>query len=161
MKFPALIAAVLLALVVPHLSPLAAEPADPPIRRTSLRTVEGQVVKVTSLPAEGDLPVVSVTLDASKPAPERLEILLAPESVLEDIAFEVEQGDVLRARIFVADGQPSKAHKAMNLTRGTMVRLRTLREIPLWNAAGKWDGGPCRRNASPGGGYRYRGGSRR
>jgi hypothetical protein len=162
MKLPALIVAVLLTLVASNLFPVAAEPPDAEKLRTSLRTVEGEVVGVSSLPAEGDLPVVAVTLDVLKPTPERLQILLAPENVLRDIDFKVEQGDALRARIFVADGQPSKVHKAMNLTRGTMVRFRTLRKIPLWNAAGEWDGGPCLRNGeSGGGGYRHRRGTGR
>jgi hypothetical protein len=161
MRLSMLIAALVLALVAPHVSPVVAEPPDAETLRSSLRTVEGQVVDVTSLPAEGDLPVVAVTLDVLKPDPERLEILLAPERVLREIEFEVEQGDALRARIFVANGQPSKVHKAMNLTRGTMVRFRTLRKTPLWSASGEWDGGPCLRKGGAGGGYRHRRGAGR
>jgi hypothetical protein len=156
MKLRTPIAAVLLTVVAVGRPAVAHETEELPGRRTSMRTVEGTVVELSTLPAEGDLPVVAVTLHTNGPDAERLEVLLAPESVLQDIAFDIEPGDALRARVFVADQGPFRVHKALNLTRGTMVRFRTLSQIPLWNSAGEWDGGPCRRRGGPGGRRRLR-----
>jgi hypothetical protein len=129
--------------------------APPP--RASVRTVMGTIVAVTDHPAEGGLPVVTVALESKNASTERLEILLAPRQVLDDIEFDVAEGDSLRVRVFVADRGPFKAHKVMNLTRDTMVRFRTLRGIPLWDAKGDWAGGG-RRRLRDGGGPHGRGG---
>jgi hypothetical protein len=119
--------------------------------RTSLRTVEGTVAAVSSRPAEGNLDVVAVTLDTGDAGAKHLELLLAPQQVLDEISFGIEEGDRLRARVFVDDQGPLKVHKAMNLTRGTMVRFRSLRKIPLWGREGNWEGGSCRRQGGHGG----------
>jgi hypothetical protein len=121
--------------------------------RTSLRTVEGTVVALSSLPAEGNLEVVAVALDTGGAEPRQLDLLLAPQQVLDEISFGLETGDRLRARIFVNDEGPVKVHKALNLTRGTMVRFRSLRQVPLWSTAGDWEGGDCRRQGAHGGGH--------
>jgi hypothetical protein len=126
-------------------------------RLTSLRTIEGRVLSLSSTPAEGDLEVVTATLEIDEADLGKLEVLLAPKRVLEEIAFDVAAGDRIRAGVFVADEGPLKVHKAMNLTRGTMVRFRSLRELPLWNTTGAWDGGPCRRRSGQGGGHQGRG----
>jgi hypothetical protein len=127
------------------------------IRRASLRTVEGSVTGVSSVPAEGDLQVVTVRLETADAEHGRIEILLAPEQVLDDVGFAVQEGDAFRARVFVVDQGPMKAHKVMNLTRGTIVRLRTLHEIPLWDVRGRWEGGPSHEGARSGAGRQGRG----
>ena len=45
-------------------------------------------------------------------------------------------------------GEPAKAQKVQNVTRGLMVRFRTMRTVPLWSSTGAWHGGPSR--VSPG-----------
>jgi len=127
---------------------------------TSLRTVEGTVVRVSSRLAEGNLQVVAVALDTGVTEPDHLDLLLAPQRVLDEISFGLEEGDRLRVRVFVADQGPLKVHKAMNLTRGTMVRFRSLRQVPLWGNAGDWEGGDCRQQGSHGGGHGSGHGSR-
>jgi uncharacterized membrane protein YgcG len=125
----------------------------PAATRTSLRTVEGTVLSVFSRPAEGDLEVVAVALDAGALEPNHLDLLLAPQQVLDEISFGLETGDRLRVRVFVSDQGPLKVHKAMNLTRGTMVRFRSLRQVPLWGSTGGWEGGDCRKQGGHGGGH--------
>lgn len=112
--------------------------------RSSLVTVEGTVVTVASAPAEGDLEVLEVILSPSEPGGKEQALLLAPRATLEEVDFQVEQGDKLQARIFPSDQGPAKVHKIRNLTRHTMLRLRTLHRIPLWDGVGTWQGGPGR-----------------
>jgi hypothetical protein len=131
---------------------------EQPGRYTSLRTVEGTVIDVSTRPAEGDLNVVAVSLDTGSPEPTHFDLLRAPQQVLDEISFALETGDRLRARIFVSDQGPQKVYKAQNLSRGTMVRFRSLRQVPLWNAAGDWEGGACRRQGGHGGGHGARSG---
>jgi hypothetical protein len=127
--------------------------------RASLITVEGTVKSVTALPGEGELPVVSVSLTLDGDAADEVTVLLAPEQALTEIGFSVGRGDRCRIRIFRPDEGPAKAHKVLNLSRGTMVRLRTLHQIPLWDGRGRWQGGPCRNQSGSGaGGHRHRGG---
>lgn len=128
-------------------------PAPP---STSLRSVQGTVLAVSGVLAEGELEVVAVRIESVDPDPLRRELLLAPRSVLEEIEFAVEVGDVLRATVFVTESGPLTTHKVMNLTRGTIVRLRTLHGVPLWDATGKWEGG-ARPGAGHGAGGRGRG----
>jgi len=125
---------------------------------TALRTVEGTVVNVFSRPGEGNLQVVAVALDTGAREPDHLDLLLAPQQVLEEISFDLEKGDRLRARVFVSDQGALKVHKVMNLTRGTMVRFRSLRQVPLWDGTGDWEGGDCRRQGVHGGTHGPRGG---
>ena len=127
------------------------------IQRASLRTLEGSIIGVNSVTGEGDLQVVTVQLQTADVEQGRIEILLAPKEALDDVGFAVQEGDSFRARVFVVDQGPMKAHKVMNLTRGTIVRLRTLHEIPLWNVRGRWDGGPSRQGAQAGAGRQGRG----
>lgn len=112
--------------------------------RSSLITVEGTVLGVTSAPAEGDLEVLEVILSPTEPGGKEQALLLAPRATLEEVDFQVEQGDEIQAQIFSSDRGPAKVHKIRNLTRHTMVRLRTLHRIPLWDGVGTWQGGPGR-----------------
>ncbi|MCB9378663.1 MAG: hypothetical protein H6511_07845 [Holophagales bacterium] len=145
-------AALLLALLLP--TPLAAA-EEPPARPTaSLRTVEGEVVALHELPGEGELPVVAVDLAVAGEG-EALRVLLAPRGVLEEIDFPIETGDRIRVRIFAdRDGTAYFAQRVLNETRSALVRLRTLRQEPLWNASGSWRGGDPSRGPGRGPGGR-------
>lgn len=109
---------------------------------SSLAVVEGTVLEVGVQPGEGGLELVTVRLSTERSDSQELELLLAPQSVLEETGFTVQQGDRLKARIFTADAGPASVHKVLNLSQNSMVRLRTLRQIPLWDGAGMWQGGP-------------------
>jgi hypothetical protein len=127
--------------------------------RASLVTVEGTIRAVSALPGEGELAVVAVSMVLDTENAEELTVLLAPESAMSEIGFVVEPGDRCRIRVFRPDEGPAKAHKVLNISRGTMVRLRTLRQIPLWDGRGSWQGGPCRSGAGGNAtGHRHRGG---
>jgi hypothetical protein len=130
--------------------------------RASLMTVEGIVSAVETLPVETGGDVTSVRLMVDKPEPREMEVLLAPESALRQTGFEIEVGDRLRARIFLTGDDALEAHKVLNLSRGMMVRLRTLRRVPLWDGNGQWQGGPCRAQSGSGGagGHQHRGSGR-
>lgn len=106
--------------------------------------VEGLVTSVAERPGEGALAIVTVRLAAPADGSRRWELLLAPRTALAEIGFEVEVGDHLKARIFPTAEGPAKVHKVLNLTRRTMVRIRTLSQIPLWDGSGAWQGGQCR-----------------
>ncbi len=65
--------------------------------------------------------------------------------VCREIGLVVEEGDRLRVKVFLGEeGQPVRAQKVLNLSRNLMVRLRTMRDVPLWTADGAWQGGPGR-----------------
>jgi hypothetical protein len=104
-----------------------------------IATYQGRVVELASAPSEGGLESVLATVEG---AGVRHRVLLAPERTLAQAGFDVRVGDEVRVRVFV-DGteQVLVAHKIMNMTRGTMVRLRTLHRIPAWDASGAWQGG--------------------
>jgi hypothetical protein len=122
----------------------------------ALADLEGTVVALGSGTAEGDLPVVTVALQTE--AGER-EVALAPESVLAEAGFVVEEGDRLRARVFVDPGDgPAAAQKVMNLSRDLLLRLRTFSRAPIWDAQGQWEGSPT---AAPEAGRRQRRPTRR
>jgi len=110
----------------------------------SMKTIEGRVVAVERYEAEGGVEVLMARIDTGEGAESGTQILLAPKAVCQDIGFEIEEGDRLRARVFIATEGPSRVQKVQNFTRGTMVRLRTLHSTPLWSAAGTWQGGPIR-----------------
>jgi len=132
------LAAVVLSLaLVVTVSVLKAEPPD----KVSLRTIEGEIVSVGRFEGEGQLELVLAELRPQGGEQETVQVLLAPESVCDDIGFQVEAGDRVRVRIFADDEGPARAQKAMNLSQGTMVRLRTLHRTPLWSASGDWQGG--------------------
>jgi len=139
----ALCLALLLALWV---TPLGARDSVP------MRTIEGRVLAIDHHQGEGGVEVILAKLDVPGGPENGTQILLAPESVCDQIGFQIEKGDRLRARIFVSPEGPSRVQKVQNFTRGTMVRLRTLHETPLWNAGGTWQGGPLRTTA---GRHRY------
>jgi len=63
-------------------TPAGEQPAP---QHTSLRTVEGTVVGVSSRPAEGNLEVVAVALQTSSTEANHLDLLLAPRQVLDEI----------------------------------------------------------------------------
>jgi hypothetical protein len=113
-------------------------------RRSSLTTIEGRIDAVETVPGEGGVDALAVRVVLDEPEPRDLQILLAPEKALAEIGFEVQEGDRLRARIFLAEDGPAPAQRVMNMTRGTIVRLRTLTRIPVWSSAGQWQGGACR-----------------
>jgi hypothetical protein len=117
-------------------------PANGGGARFSLKTVEGVVVDIGSAAGEGGMEVVRVTLALEGEGENRLAVLLAPENVMEEIGFAAERGDRLRVRYFLGEEGTCKAHKVLNASRGTMVRFRTLRQIPLWDNQGAWQGGP-------------------
>jgi hypothetical protein len=105
--------------------------------------VEGSVAAVETLSGEGDMELLAVELAREEGQP--IKVLLAPEQVCRDIGFEIEEGDRVRARVFVSEaGEAAKAQKVQNISRGLMVRFRTMRTVPLWSAAGAWHGGPSR-----------------
>jgi hypothetical protein len=92
--------------------------------------------------------------------------MLGPRSALDEAGFDVEPGDTLRVRVFTGDdGDPLAAQRVLNLTRRTMMRLRTLHRDPLWNTSGRWEGGsPFRGGDAASGrgrGARERGGGNR
>lgn len=119
--------------------PSAATGPTPP--RSSLKTVEGEVLEISSVAGEGGIEVIQVRI-APKNDPEHpIMILLAPAEVMKGIGLDIEQGDQLKVKYFVGGEGAGKAHKVLNSTRGLMVRLRSLRQIPLWNNQGHWQGG--------------------
>jgi hypothetical protein len=125
--------------------------------KVALRTVEGTVSAVEILPGEGDLELLAVELAPEQGEP--MKVLLAPEETCRDIGFEIDEGDRLRVRVFVGEsGEVAKAQKVQNITRGLMVRFRTMRTVPLWSATGAWHGGPSR--VAPGAQHGRGGGGR-
>lgn len=106
----------------------------------SLRTVEGRVIALGSHEGEGGLDLLTVALAIDGSDNDTLELMLAPDSVFAEIGFEINEGDRLRARVFVEPEGPAPVHKVQNISAGTVVRLRTLHATPLWSAAGSWQG---------------------
>jgi hypothetical protein len=133
------------------MAPAAIAAQDRSARRASLRTIEGEVVSLLSASGEGDLPVLTVSLQIAGQPEELMEVMLAPENTLLEIGFPVDVGDRLRVRIFTGEDGPARAHKVWNISQGTMVRFRTLHKMPLWDRAGAWQGRPGR---GPAGGQR-------
>jgi hypothetical protein len=120
----------------------------------AMRTIEGEVVSISRHKGEGQFEVVMAQVAASGPEHSLTEILLAPDTVCQQIGFEVHVGDRLRARVFVESAGPARVQKIQNFTSGTMVRMRTLHRIPLWSATGTWQGGPIQNARGP---HRHRG----
>jgi len=135
---------VVLAMIFPIAAGLAPTLADGGTDRSSLLTVEGTVDALETRVMDDGGEITSVHLRVDGPDGRELDVLLAPAGALRETGFEVEPGDRMRAKIFLAEGPEVEAHKVMNLSRGTMVRLRTLRRVPLWDSEGRWQGGPCR-----------------
>jgi len=109
--------------------------------RSSLVTVEGDVLTIDFRPGEGGLDLLTVTLRGRDDG-EPVALLLAPKSALDELGFEIDEGDRLKAKVFPSAEGPAKVHKVQNLSRNTILRLRTLHRIPLWNGTGGWQGGP-------------------
>ncbi len=122
--------------------PAAAAEGPPP--RTSLKTVEGEVLEIGLTAGEGGIDVVQISIAPEGDREHPIRILLAPEEVMKSIGFTIEPGDQLKVKYFVSEEGGCKAHKVLNSTRALMVRLRTLRQIPLWNNQGHWQGGQGR-----------------
>ena len=142
--------------MLPIVVGFSAVPAEEQADRSSLVTVEGIVDAVETRFTDGGGAITSVRLRVDEPDPRELDVLLAPENALRETGFEIEPGDRVRARIFLSGDQEVEAHKVMNLSRGMMVRLRTLRMVPLWDGEGRWQGGPCRDQAGGGQGRQHR-----
>lgn len=125
---------------------------EPALRATaSLDTFEGEVTALVEQPGESGLALVAVDLDLGDgEAPRR--ILLAPRATLDEIGFEVEVGDRLKVRVFAESDPPVRAQRVLNASRSSLVRLRTLRQVPLWSSTGAWQGGGPR--GGPGSGPR-------
>lgn len=120
----------------PAAAPAGAPQAEPPAG--ALRTVEGRVTAVGEAPGEGDLPLLTLRLET---AAGPLQVLVAPTLALADAGFQVAVGDEVRARVFLGPaGGAAQAQKILNRTQALMVHLRTLRQEPLWDAAGRWQG---------------------
>lgn len=109
-----------------------------------MRTIEGELVAVSLHAGEGDLDLMLAELSLADGTGEAMRILLAPHEVCDELGLVLEPGDRVRARVFLDSDGPSRVQKIQNLSRGTMVRLRTLHRTPLWNTAGSWQGGPMR-----------------
>jgi hypothetical protein len=136
-KLAALVATLALLGIVPSESALPHRSSYP------MRSLEGEVLAVEYHAGEGDLPLVQAQLQATN-SREPVQILLAPQEVCEQIGLQIAPGDRIRTRVFVEDTASYRVQKIQNISRGTMVRLRTLHEIPLWDSAGRWQGGPLR-----------------
>ena len=124
--------------------------------KVSIETLEGTVASVGQEVGESGLTLVAVDLATGDGT--RLRVLLAPAETLAEIGFEVADGDRLRVRLSRDEDGTARAQKLMNVTRSSMVRLRTLRDVPLWTSSGRWQGGPCRFGPGAGRGHRGRGG---
>jgi hypothetical protein len=128
----------------------------------ALVTLEGTVAELREGEGEGGLSLrglVLVPSDGDGGAAVE-QVLLAPDGALAEAGFEVEVGDRVRLRVFVtADSRTAYAQKALNQTRGLIIRLRTLRREPLWDAAGRWQGAETAAGAADG--ERRRAGQRR
>lgn len=121
-------------------------------KSASLLKVDGVITRVYESPGEGGIPVLAATLTAED---EALEILLAPRGALEQIGFDLLVGDEVRVRIFrPAEGEAARVHKILNRTRGAILRLRTLRHLPLWDGSGRWQGSNPGRSRGEDGGHR-------
>jgi hypothetical protein len=135
--------AVVVAVLAAGLAPAPVQSAE--ARASLLQVVEGEVVEVGEHLAEGGLPALTVSLRVDGGGDsEPIVVVLGPQSALDEIGFEVAVGDRLRVRLFVGEERVAYAQKVMNTSRRTMLRLRTLRQVPLWSASGRWDGGPPR-----------------
>jgi hypothetical protein len=100
--------------------------------------LEGEVTAIYERPAEGGLEVIGASLLCGD---ETHEILLAPQTALQEVGFRIEIGDTVRVRLFASEDDDSlRVQKILNRTRGDMVRLRTLRMDPLWDGTGNWNG---------------------
>ena len=138
------------------LSVLLPAHAENGVDRSSLKTVAGVVTAMEQVPGEGGIEILHVTLGEID-GTGTLSILLAPAEALESIGFQIREGDRLKLKCFSDDPGPARAHKVMNVSRGTMIRVRTLRQIPLWDNQGRWRGGAARPQSGHGG-SQYQGG---
>lgn len=161
MNRPGFVMLLALACGVGAVGVVAAQSAEQEARRAALTRVEGTVLRVET-PREEAGAEAGVVAHIESSKGEKLALELAPAATLEDIGFEIAEGDRIRARIFAPDPEHADAargvQKIQNISRGTMTRLRTLYRVPLWSNAGRWQGGPVRGGGSGSGGPRHRGG---
>jgi hypothetical protein len=118
--------------------------------RQALKTVEGEVYEIGSATGEGGVEIVVIEIRPDPTSGETTSVGLAPAPALDDAGFDVSVGDTVRVRIFVGT-PPVSAHKILNLSRSTMLRLRTLHRDPLWDSAGRWLGERYRHRGGPAG----------
>lgn len=126
-------------------------------KRSSMVDLKGEVLVVATCPQEDGPPLLCVTLDPDKDRYEQVQVLLAPPSTMEEIGFEVAAGDRLQVRIFERQNGTAEAQRVRNLSRGSMVRIRTLYQVPLWTATGTWRGGTCQGQSGAGAGRQGQG----
>lgn len=113
--------------------------------RYRFTTLEGTVGTVGEHQAEGELRLLSVELETGLPERDKVTVLLGPAATCREIGLVVEEGDRVRVKVFVGEeGEPLEAQKILNMSRSVMVRLRSMRNVPLWSANGAWEGGPGR-----------------
>jgi hypothetical protein len=137
-------------------SMLAAGVVGGPPSQVSLRTIQGQILAIDHVPGEGDLDLIVTEVRVDNGSGKTERVILAPESVCRELGFRTAEGDRVRVRVFPDESGASVAQKVMNLSQGTMVRLRTLHRIPLWDSHGVWQGGPLRDDRGP---HRHGGGA--
>ena len=114
----------------------------------AFRNVEGRVVAVALPATDGEPALLRADIEIEGEL-SVLGLLLAPTTVCDEIGFEVGVGDFLRARVFVEEGEEVRVQKVLSLSRGTMVRFRTMHQIPLWDSTGAWNGGEIRTGPGP------------
>lgn len=125
-------------------------------RGAALRVIEGRVTRVGESVAEGGLTVVLVTVGTER---ETHQLLLAPRTALDEIGLSIEVGDSVRARSFEPDARGyAPVQKILNVSRGEMARLRTMRLDPLWDGAGHWYGADAGQHHGGGGPHHRRAG---
>lgn len=125
---------------------LVAHPAfGHPAKWASIASVEGVVQAVERASGDAREDLVAIHLQLDQPAPREIHVGLAPRDVLRQAGFDIGAGDRVRARIFLPEDGTAEAHEVTNISHGSTIRLRTLSGVPLWDSAGKWQGGACRR----------------
>jgi len=113
--------------------------------RFAFTTLEGEVRAVGEQQGDGEQQLLSMELVPDRSPEKSVTVTLGPTQACREIGLVVEEGDRVRVRVFVAEeGEPAKAQRILNLSRSVMVRLRTMHDVPLWNSAGAWQGGPGR-----------------
>ena len=136
-----------LLIVVGGAVPTAAQPSGQGV--VDFFHVEGRVVAVERTTGPNGLDLLEAEIEVDTEPARKLRLLLAPPGICEQIGFAVDEGDLLRARVFAEGTGVHEVQKVSNLSRGTMVRLRTMRHIPLWSASGSWYGGEMRTGPGP------------
>lgn len=108
--------------------------------RSQLLTLDGEVVALGTTDGEGSLVLVTATLRSQTKQQTEWRLLLAPQDVLEEVGFEISEGDHLRARVFPDPSGSHLVHKVWNVETRNDIRLRTLYRVPVWDNDGEWQG---------------------